>query len=302
MTTAPAAAVLAGGASTRMGRDKSLVEVSGVPMAQRVAHALGARSGRPVYLVGGEAENAVRLGLEFIPDHRAGEGPLVGVWSVMDRLCCDVVVAACDLPLLDEATVAAFDTDMAGGADVAVALVGGRRQPSLARWNHRCLGRVAESVEAGERSLLRMLESLEVVEIPCEPGRMVNANRPEDLPRNVATNVRTIATMSAMTFTEATPAELSLALAQGARLIDVREQAEFEQAHVPGARLISLNTVPDNVDAFRGDGPTYVICHSGGRSSAACDYLASQGVTVINVAGGTMGWMASGFEIATGLE
>ena len=285
-----------------MGRDKALVEVSGVAMAQRVASALQARTERPVYLVGGAPETAVRLGLEFIPDHRPGEGPLVGVWSALDRLGCDVVVAACDLPLLDAETIAVFDADAASRVEVAVASVGGRRQPSLARWNHRCLARVAQSVAAGERSLLAMLESLDVVEIECDPERMVNANRPEDIPQIIASNVRTIATISAMTFTEATPAELSLALGQGARLIDVREPAEYEQAHVPGARLIPLNTVPDNVDAFVGEGPTYVICQSGARSSAACDYLASRGVTVINVAGGTMGWMASGFDIATGHE
>lgn len=105
-----------------------------------------------------------------------------------------------------------------------------------------------------------------------------------------------------MTFTEATPAELSQALRNGARLIDVREPAEYEQAHVPGAHLVPLGTVPENIAAFSGDEPTYVICQSGARSSAACDFLASQGVTVINVAGGTMGWMSSGFEIATGSE
>jgi rhodanese-related sulfurtransferase len=105
-----------------------------------------------------------------------------------------------------------------------------------------------------------------------------------------------------MTFTEATPAELSQALLDGARLIDVREPAEYEQAHVPGAQLIPLNSVPENVTAFAGGTTTYVICQSGARSAAACDFLAAQGVAVINVAGGTMGWMASGFEIATGQE
>lgn len=111
-----------------------------------------------------------------------------------------------------------------------------------------------------------------------------------------------LGSIAAMTFTDASPAELSDALRNGARLIDVREPAEYAQAHVPGAQLVPLSTVPDNVAAFSGDGPTYVICQSGGRSATACDFLASQGVTVINVAGGTMGWMASGFDVVTGQE
>ena len=44
------------------------------------------------------------------------------------------------------------------------------------------------------------------------------------------------------------------------RLIDVREPDEYAAARVPGAVLVPLGTVPDNVDAFRGEGPVYVIC------------------------------------------
>ena len=84
------------------------------------------------------------------------------------------------------------------------------------------------------------------------------------------------------------------------RLIDVREVDEYESGHFPGAKLVVLGDVVDNVDAFRGDGPTYVICKSGGRSMRACEFLDDQGVDVVNVAGGTMAWMMSGREVAAG--
>ena len=67
--------------------------------------------------------------------------------------------------------------------------------------------------------------------------------------------------------------------------------------------LVPLGTVPDHVDAFTGDGPTYVICKSGGRSMRACEFLAGQGVDgleVVNVAGGTLAWIASGRETVGG--
>lgn len=84
------------------------------------------------------------------------------------------------------------------------------------------------------------------------------------------------------------------------RLIDVREIDEYTDGHVAGAKLVVLGTVADNVDAFRGDGPTYIICKSGGRSMRACEFLDAQGVDVINIAGGTMGWISSGRDVATG--
>jgi rhodanese-related sulfurtransferase len=94
--------------------------------------------------------------------------------------------------------------------------------------------------------------------------------------------------------------QLAEVLDGGARLVDVREPDEYVDGHVPGAVLVPLGTVPDEVDAFRGDGPAYVICKSGGRSMRAAQFLAEQGLDVVNVAGGTMAWIQSGRPVATG--
>ena len=94
--------------------------------------------------------------------------------------------------------------------------------------------------------------------------------------------------------------QLADLLADGARVVDVREPGEFEEARVPGAILVPLGTVPTHVDEFLGDGTTYVICKSGGRSMQACEFVAAQGANVVNVAGGTMAWIASGRDVTTG--
>ena len=103
-----------------------------------------------------------------------------------------------------------------------------------------------------------------------------------------------------MPITEVSIDELADALASGARLLDVRQTDEYVAGHVPGAVHVPLASVPDNIEAFRGEGPAYVICKSGGRSRRACEYLADQGVDAVNVAGGTMAWQLSGREVATG--
>jgi rhodanese-related sulfurtransferase len=97
-----------------------------------------------------------------------------------------------------------------------------------------------------------------------------------------------------MAITEITVDELDERLSAGARLIDVRQQYEFDEARVSGAVLVPLATVPDNVDAFRNDGPVYIICKTGARSAKACEFLAAHGVEAVNVAGGTLAWIRSG--------
>ena len=81
-------------------------------------------------------------------------------------------------------------------------------------------------------------------------------------------------------------------------LIDVREANEWADGHVGHALHVPLGTVPDRLDAFNGL-PTYIICKAGGRSRRACEFVAEQGHSAINVAGGMLAWAAAGYEIET---
>jgi rhodanese-related sulfurtransferase len=82
--------------------------------------------------------------------------------------------------------------------------------------------------------------------------------------------------------------------AHGAPVFDVREPDEYDEAHVPGAVLVPLATVPDSLAKFPTDGPVYVICASGNRSRRAAEFLRANGVDAVNVAGGTKAWLAAG--------
>jgi len=95
--------------------------------------------------------------------------------------------------------------------------------------------------------------------------------------------------------------ELRALLERGAVVVDVREPDEYAEGHVPGAVNVPLATVPENLDVFRRPVPVYVVCHSGGRSMRACEFLVGQGIdTVINVAGGTSGYAALGHPVQSG--
>lgn len=87
-------------------------------------------------------------------------------------------------------------------------------------------------------------------------------------------------------------------------LIDVRETDEYIDGHVPGAIHIPLNEVPQRVDEFRHPqgGVTYVICKAGGRSANACEYLSQHSIQLINIAGGTMGWIMQGHAVVEGSQ
>lgn len=77
------------------------------------------------------------------------------------------------------------------------------------------------------------------------------------------------------------------------QFIDVREIHEFEGDNL-GAELISLGTVPSNVEKFSKDKPVVIHCRSGARSGQACMFLEQNfGYTnVYNMQGGIMAYRA----------
>lgn len=103
---------------------------------------------------------------------------------------------------------------------------------------------------------------------------------------------------SAVAIREISVAELH-ALGTDVVLIDVREDDEWQESHVPHATHVALGTVPDHLDRFTGE-PTYVMCKVGGRSLRACEFADAHGHDVVNVAGGMMAWLDAGYDVHEG--
>lgn len=95
-------------------------------------------------------------------------------------------------------------------------------------------------------------------------------------------------------------AGLKAAVDQGAVVIDVRTDDEYNSGHVPGARHIPLNELPGQLNqlAELKDKDVYLICAVGGRSSRATQLLAKEGFQhPINVEGGTNAWREAGYPL-----
>lgn len=87
-------------------------------------------------------------------------------------------------------------------------------------------------------------------------------------------------------------------------IIDVREPDEYQSGHLPGAVNIPLSEFESRFVEVPSHGTVHMVCRSGARSGRACDFLSEQsshaGVELINIGGGTMGWVTEGREVVTG--
>lgn len=93
-------------------------------------------------------------------------------------------------------------------------------------------------------------------------------------------------------------AAFAAAQADGATVVDVREEFEYVSGHVPHARWIPMGHVPNRLAEIPRNEPVYVICATGNRSLTVTDYLRRNGVDAYSVAGGTSGWQRAGHPVA----
>ena len=86
----------------------------------------------------------------------------------------------------------------------------------------------------------------------------------------------------------------------GAVILDVREPREHEAAHVEGTIDIPLGELVARIDEVPRDTTVYVLCHVGGRSAQATQYLETQGFDAVNIDGGIVEWYRAGLPVAVG--
>jgi molybdopterin-guanine dinucleotide biosynthesis protein A len=140
--------VLAGGKSSRMGRDKALLELDGRPLVERAMRLLGAVCMEAS--IAGGSEELARFG-RVVPDGRTGCGPLSGIVAALEASGFDWnLMLAVDVPLVPVDLVRALAEQCAGSSAVAVvARVTGRPEPLCAAYHRRALPGLQSALNAG---------------------------------------------------------------------------------------------------------------------------------------------------------
>src|SRR5829696_2545556 len=171
---AASAIVLAGGRSTRFGRDKLVEPVDGRPLLD---HAIDAVSGvvRDVVVVGRHGTASVASapdaegGLRRVPDPDPYEGPLVALRTGLEHVAEPLaLVVAGDMPTLAPAVLRALlrTLDAAEGTEAAALVYRGRRERlPIALRVGAATPAIGRLVGAGERRLGELLEVLLVREV-----------------------------------------------------------------------------------------------------------------------------------------
>ena len=81
-------------------------------------------------------------------------------------------------------------------------------------------------------------------------------------------------------------------------VLDVREQWEYDEGHIPGVVHIPMNDIPGRISEIPTDQTVIVSCRSGNRSGQVASFLRNEGFTNIhNLNGGILAWQSAGLPV-----
>ncbi|MET1162951.1 MAG: NTP transferase domain-containing protein [Pseudoxanthomonas sp.] len=180
--------ILTGGASTRMGKDKALLDFQGEPQLLATFRLLSDHvQSCFVSLRKDQRAEAVRADLPGILDEEDGIGPAAGLLAA-HRAHPDAawLVLACDLPLLRPSTLSGL-IHARDGRRSAIAYrspVDGLPEPLCALWEPPALASLSQQVRTGRYRLRDVLDTGDTLLLPPpDDDALDNINTPQDLQR-----------------------------------------------------------------------------------------------------------------------
>ena len=194
-TDSLAGIVLVGGGSERMGNDKCSIELGGRTLVQRVVDALDAVADE-IVVVSAQGRDPPPVQAARPPRHTVDTvrdgGPLVAILAGIEATSAPVsVVVACDLPFVRPELLRLLAERARAGALFVVPVHEEQPQLLCSAWRREALPVLRARIEAGDRAVHAMLDTLDAELAPPEVWReadpdgrsFVNLNTPEDLAR-----------------------------------------------------------------------------------------------------------------------
>jgi molybdopterin-guanine dinucleotide biosynthesis protein A len=179
-TIQPMGVVLAGGQARRLGGEKAMAALAGVPLVSYPLQALRTVLD-DVVVVAKPRTRLPPLDVEVLQEPAEPHHPLVGIICALHAAAGrPVLIAAGDLPFLDLESLRRL---LAGPAGAAVIAAGPRSgpQPLLGVYRPAALAPLQAAADAGTAPMREVVLSLRATLVAVPEDALFNVNTPEDL-------------------------------------------------------------------------------------------------------------------------
>ncbi|MBE9009300.1 molybdenum cofactor guanylyltransferase [Pseudanabaenaceae cyanobacterium LEGE 13415] len=181
MTQFLSAIILAGGKSSRMGQDKALLEIDGVPLLKRTYDA-AKQCADAIYVVTSWRDRYQSLlpDVTWI-DESEPRSPMIAFTEALEQIETDwALLLACDLPRLKGETLRELMSQL-GESSIVVARSEEGWEPLCGFYRRDCLTSLQNYLASGKRSFQDWLDSENVQELQLGDRQILfNCNTPDD--------------------------------------------------------------------------------------------------------------------------
>lgn len=179
--------ILAGGQSSRMGRDKALIELDGRTMLDRSIDLLRPHV-REILVIGDPAKYILH-NATVIPDEQPGKGPLGGIVTAIARArYVRLLVLACDMPGINDRLLVHLKKELDRDGDVALPRHRSMIEPLAAAYHRHAIDAFEECLRNNVLKMSDAIARVKPVYLDIEPGKdgwpadlFRNLNAPADL-------------------------------------------------------------------------------------------------------------------------
>lgn len=182
------AAILAGGKSSRMGRNKALLPIRGIPVIEHILIELVPRFDE-VMIITNDPDAYRSYSLPLYPDLYPGKGPLAGIHrSLLEAKHEKVLVSACDMPFISGKLATFLIEALSPSFDAVIPIASGKSHPLFAAYERSNAKRAETFLSEDQLAIRHFLSHIRVRWIEEEemlpfgdPARLLfNMNGPQD--------------------------------------------------------------------------------------------------------------------------
>ena len=180
--------ILAGGKSSRFGKNKALVELDGVRLIERVIRVMESVFQRLIILTNTPHEYAY-LKLPMVEDVIKGLGPIGGLYTGLETISDDAgFFVACDLPFLSEPLIRHI-VEIRDDFDVVLPKIDWKIEALHGLYTKRCLPSIKDLIDSQQYQVIRFfpkvrvkyLDEDEIRKFDPELKSFFNINKPDEL-------------------------------------------------------------------------------------------------------------------------
>jgi molybdopterin-guanine dinucleotide biosynthesis protein A len=173
--------ILAGGKSSRFGKNKAFALYQGMPFIQRILQVMQSVFA-DVVLVTNTPESYQSLPVKILVDQVPYQGPLGGIVTALESSPHPkIFVVACDMPLLNKKVIRDI-IERGGRREAAIPVYQGQPEYLLALYSQDLRKAMVTALSNGVRSLYEFCKPFShEIYLPLTEGASFNVNTPQDL-------------------------------------------------------------------------------------------------------------------------